>query len=153
MKRMTLVVGALVLALSVAGWAQNTAQTESGGAEQELLKLENEWSAAIRSGDVAFIERIYAADVVVTDRYGVVATRAQDIASVKAGEVVYSSYVWDNMKIHVYGDAAVVIGRSTSKGKEKGKDFSRQVQWTDTWVRIAGRWQCVATQDTEITQK
>lgn len=153
MKRMVLVISALVLALSVTGWAQNTAQKKSGSPEQELLKLENEWTAAITSGDASFLERIYAADVVLTDQYGVVTTAAQDIASTKSGEVVYSSMVVDNMKVHVYGDAAVVIGRSTSKGKEKGKDFSRQSQWTDTWVKIAGRWRCVASQSTVIAQK
>lgn len=153
MKRMILVISALVLILSVAGWAQNTAQTKSGSPEKELLKLENEWTAAMLSGDASFLERIYAADVVLTDQYGVVTTGAQDIASVKSGEVVYSSSVVDNMKVHVYGDAAVVIGRSTSKGKEKGKDFSHQTQWTDTWVKKAGRWLCVASQSTVITQK
>lgn len=153
MKRMTLVVSALVLVLSVAGWAQNTAQTKSGSTEQELLKLENEWTAATISGDTSFLERIYAADVVLTDRNGLVTTGAQDIASTKSGEVVYSSVITDNMKVHVYGDTAVVFGRNTSKGKEKGKDFSRQSQWTDTWVKIAGRWQCVASQGTNITQK
>jgi len=153
MKRIALAISALVLVLSVAGWAQNTAQTKSGSPEQELLKLENEWTAAIRSGDASFLERIYAADVVLTDQNGVVTTGAQDIASTKAGEVVYSSYVVDNMRVHVYGDAAVVIGRSTAKGKEKGKDFSRQSQWTDTWVKIAGRWQCVASHGSVIAQK
>ncbi len=153
MKRMALVVSALVLVLSVTVWAQNTAQTKNGVAEQELLKLEKGWADAIRSGNAAFLERIYAADIVLTDQYGVITTGAQDIASTKSGEVVYSSYVDDNYKVHVYGDAAVVIGRSTSKGKEKGKDFSHQSQWTDTWIKIAGRWQCVASHGSFITQK
>jgi ketosteroid isomerase-like protein len=150
---MILVISTLVLVLSVAGWAQTTAQTKNGNSEQELLKLENEWTGAMLSGDASFLERIYAANVVLTDQYGAVTTGAQDIASVKSGEVVYSSSVVDNMKVHVYGDAAVVIGRSTSKGKEKGKDFSRQSQWTDTWVKQSGRWLCVASQSTVITQK
>jgi ketosteroid isomerase-like protein len=153
MKRMALVVSALVLVLSVAGWAQKTVPTKSGSAEQELLKLEKEWTDAIRSGDAAFLERIYAADIVLTDQYGVVTTGAQDIASMKSGEVVYSSYVDDNYKVYVYGDTAVVIGRATAKGKEKGKDFSHESQWTDTWTKIAGRWQCVASHDSFITQK
>jgi ketosteroid isomerase-like protein len=153
MKRMALVVSALVLVLSVAGWARNTAQPKSESSEQELIKLEKGWADAIRSGNAAFLERIYAADIVLTDEYGVVTTGAQDIASLKSGEVVYSSFVDDNYKVHVYGDAAVVIGRSIAKGKEKGKDFSHQTQWTDTWIKIAGRWQCVASHGSFITQK
>jgi ketosteroid isomerase-like protein len=153
MKRMAFVVSALVLVLTATGWAQNTAQTKSGSAEQEILKLEREWTDAIVKGDIAFRERIYAPDIFITDNDGVLWTRAQDIASLKAGETVYTVCVTDNIKVHVYGDTAVVTGRNTEKGKTKGKDFSRLVQWTDTWVKIAGRWQVVATQGTVIAQK
>jgi ketosteroid isomerase-like protein len=153
MKRMALVVSVLVLVLSVTVWAQNMAQTKSGSAEQEILKLEKGWINATRSGDATFLERIYAADIVITDEYGAVTTGAQDIASLKSGEVVYSSFVDDNYKVHVYGDTAIAISRNTTKGKEKGKDFSHQSQWTDTWIKIAGRWQCVASHGSFITQK
>lgn len=153
MKRIGIALGMVILVLSVAAWAQNTAQTKSGNAEQELLKLEKEWAAAALKGDSAFLERIYASDIFLTHSDGTLTTRAQDIATVKSGETIYTTCASDNMKVHVYGDAAVVIGRNTETGKEKGKDFSRQTLWTDTWVKIGGQWKCVATQGTLIAQK
>jgi ketosteroid isomerase-like protein len=153
MKRIAMSLGMVVLILSVAAWAQTLPQPISGSAEQELLKLEKDWADATLKGDAAFLERIYATEIFITDNDGVLMTRAQDIANVKSGETVYTMCVSDNMKVHVYGDTGVVSGRNTEKGKEKGKDFSRQVQWTDTWMKIAGRWQVVATQSTTIAPK
>ena len=59
----------------------------------------------------------------------------------------------DDMKARVYGDAAVVTGRNTSKETLKGKDISGLYRWTDTWIKEAGRWQCVATHASMIVQK
>ena len=153
MKRIVATLGAAVLALSIAGWAQVATQLKSGSAEQELLKLEKEWDDATLKGDAAFLERIYASDIFITNSDGTLATRAQDIATVKSAETVYATCVSDNMKVHVYGETAVVSGRNTETGKEKGKDFSRQTLWTDTWVKIGGQWKCVATQGTLIAKK
>ncbi len=153
MKRIAIALGVVVLALSVAAWAQNAPQPKSGSTEQELLKLEKDWDNATLKGDAAFLERIYASDIIITNSNGTLWTGAQDIAALKSGETVYTISASDNMKVRIYGDTVVVSGRNTEAGKEKGKDFSRQTLWTDTWVRIAGQWKCVATQGTLIAQK
>jgi ketosteroid isomerase-like protein len=153
MKRIAFAVCVVVLVLAVAVLAQTPAQPKSGSVEQELIKLENEWADAALKHDFAFLERIYADDFILTGFDGVVSTGAQDIASLKSGEVVFTSFVVDNMKVHVYGDSAVVFGRSTIKGQFKGEDFSGQYQWTDTWIKKAGRWQCVASHSSKIAQK
>jgi len=89
----------------------------------------------------------------VTDPEGNVSTKAQEIAFFKSGEFAVTSCVHHELKVRVYGDAAVVTGRSTVKETYKGKDFSPQLRWTDTWVKSAGRWQCVAGHSSEIAQK
>jgi ketosteroid isomerase-like protein len=61
--------------------------------------------------------------------------------------------VSDDMKVRIYGDAAVVTGRNTTKETLNGKDTSGQERWTDTWIKKAGRWQCVATHSSNIVQK
>lgn len=94
-----------------------------------------------------------------TSPSGEVWTKAVDLAlvksikSVKSREAVITSWVIAEMKVRVYGDAAVVTGRSTVKETYKGKDFSGQYRWTDTWIKIAGGWQCVAGHSSEIAQK
>jgi len=149
MRRIVFAFGLVVLVFGVAILAQT--QTES--VEQELIKLENEWNDAWVNRNIAFFERIYADDFMVTTSDGSVVTRAQDIANVKSGEDMATSAVSDEWKVRVYGDAAVVTYRMAVKGKEKGIDYSSQLRWTDTWIKKAGRWQVVAAHCSKIAQK
>ncbi len=149
MKRTAIAVCVVVLVFGGAILAQQ----KSGSVEQELLQLEQDWTKALVKADVAFLDRLVAEDWVFTDPEGVVWTKAQSLAILKSGEDVITSLVPDDMKARVYGDAAVVTGRNTSKETLKGKDVSGQYRWTDTWIKKAGRWQCVATHASMIVQK
>jgi ketosteroid isomerase-like protein len=146
MKRIVIAVSVAVLVFGVAVLAQ----TQSKSVEQELLKLEQQWTDALVKPDLAFLDRIEADDYTFTDPEGSVWTKAQSQADLKSGEDVISSCVADEMKARVYRDAAVVTGRNTTKETFKGKDISGQYRWTDTWVKLAGRWRCVATHASRI---
>jgi ketosteroid isomerase-like protein len=153
MRRISITVSVAVLVFAVAVQAQPLAQTKSGGVEQELIKLEKEWSEALIKRDVAFLDRIFADDYIGTDSDGNVLTRTQDMASLKSGDYLIISTVLDDIKVHVYGDVAVYFGRSTDKAQFKGKDVTGQYRWTDTWVKLAGHWQCVASHGSRIAKK
>jgi ketosteroid isomerase-like protein len=149
MKRFAIAVGVAVLVFGVAVLAK----TQTASVEQELLKLENEWAKSVVKLDLAFMERILADDYTWTDPEGNIHTKAEEIASIKSGQGVVTSCVSDDVKVRVYGDAAVVTGLTTQKGMVEGKEVSGQFRWTDTWVKIAGRWQCVADHVSNIPQK
>ena len=153
MKRTAIAICMVVLVLAVAAWAQAPVQPKSGSVEQELIKLGKEWADALVKSDLAFLDTILADDYMSTDSEGTVANKAQEIAALKSGDYVLVSTVLDNIKVHVYGDAAVYFGRSTDKVQFKGKDISGQYQWTDTWIKNNGRWQCVASHGSKIAQK
>jgi hypothetical protein len=149
MKRIAIAVSVAVLVFGAAVLAQ----TQTGGVEQELMKLENGWNDALVKHDWAFLERIWADDVGITDSDGILSTKAQELAKLKSGEEVLTSMVADDFKVRVYGDAAVVTFRITYKSQSKGKDTSGQERITDTWFKLAGRWQCVASHESRIAQK
>jgi ketosteroid isomerase-like protein len=151
MKRIAIAVSVMVLAFGAA----ILAQTQSESVEQELLKLEQDWTNANVKSDFVFADRILADDYVNTDFEGVVKTKGQYLDGLKllGKEIVISSMVTDDMKAYVYGEAAVVTGRNTVSGTYKGTDFSVQYRWTDTWIKLAGRWQCVATAESMIAQE
>ena len=153
MKCTAIAISVAVLVFSIAVKAQTPAQTETGGVEQELIKLEKELADAWVKRDVALFDRVIADDYTWTAPYGIVSTKAQSLATLKSGEDVVTSWVVDEMKVRVYGDAAVVTGRSTIKETYKGEDVSGQYRWTDTWVKRAGGWQCVAGHSSEIVKK
>jgi len=156
MKRIAIAVSVVVLALAVAVQARTLAQTKSGGVEQELIKLENEWADAWAKRDVAFFERIETDDYTWTSPSGEVLTKPRDLAfvkSLKPDKDAPFSQVIAEMKVRVYGDAAVVMGRDVIKEMHEGKEISRQERWTDMWIKRAGRWQCVAGHSSEIARK
>ena len=149
MKRFSISVSVAVLVFAVAIIAQT--QTES--VEQELIRLENEWNNAWVKADVKFLDQILADDYILTDSEGNFQTKAQLLTGLKSGEIVFISAVGENLKVRAYGDAAVVRGLNTEKSQNKGKDTSGKYQWTDTWIKHAGRWQCVATHASKVPQK
>ncbi|MGA2363064.1 MAG: nuclear transport factor 2 family protein [Candidatus Aminicenantales bacterium] len=149
MKRIAFAICVVVLIFGIAILAQQ----KSGGAEQEIIKLEQQWGDALVKRDVVFLDRILAEDYMFTSPEGEVLTKAQMLAMLKSGEDVVSSAVNHDLKVRVYGDAAVVTGYSTYKETVKGKDISGQYRWTDTWIKKAGRWQCVADHASKLAGK
>jgi len=146
----------IAFAVSVAGLAFGVAilaQTQTESVEQELIKLENEWAEAWVKSDVAFHDRIMADDYTWTSPWGFVVTKADNLALVKSGDSAITSWVLSEMKVRVYGDAAVVTGRDSIKETWKGKDVSGQNRWTHIWIKRAGKWQCVAAHSSLIAQK
>ena len=57
------------------------------------------------------------------------------------------------MKVHVYGDTAVVTGLNTIKSTLNGKDTSGAYRFTDVFVKRDSRWQVVATQASSVQKK
>ena len=117
---------------------------DQGKVEQELMKIERDWCSADVKGDVAAVSAILSddyADVLLT---GKVANKAQVLADVKTDKATVCDV--DMLNVRVYGDAAVVVGRTTVKSVS----FNGQYMYTDTYIRRDGRWTCVSSQGTEI---
>ena len=122
---------------------------------QELVQLERDIGAANVRRDADFFERVEADEFVFTDSGGGVTTKKEDVASVRAPanpDAKLLSYEVDDMKIMLYGETAVVIGRSTLKGVNKGQEWTSQSRFTDVFVRRDGRWQIVAGHASRIRQ-
>ncbi len=118
--------------------------------EQQLKKLEMQWADAEVKKDVTVLDRLLADDLTLTDPEGEVVTKAQAVGDLKSGEDVVSSYAYNDIKVRVYGDAAVVTYLSKQKETYKGRDVSGTSRWTDTWVKRGGSWQCVASHGSRV---
>ena len=68
------------------------------------------------------------------------------LAARQVGEV-------DDLAIRIYGDTAVVTGRTTPRGRTAlGQPISGQYRYLRVWVKRQGRWQAVAFEGTRIAQ-
>ncbi len=129
---------------------QKTATSAGAGetVEQELRKLNEEGAKAYLQRDTKALERIWADDFIFTNPFGEVTTKAQEIANVKSGELTFESFTTDDVQVRTFVDVAVLTGRATVKGHYKGQDISGRYRYTDTYVKLEGRWQIIAAQAT-----
>ncbi len=154
MKRM-LVLAVLAMAASSVALGQITGDKSAptGNAEQELIKLEQDRAQAAVRGDTAFLEQNTADDYTFINARGMLITKAQMLADFKSGQIKLQSSDLDDLHARVYGDTAVLTGRSTQKGQAYGQDISGQYRFTRVYVKRDGRWQSVALQQTRIAEQ
>ena len=112
--------------------------------EQVVAKLERDWAEAIAKGDTATIDRILADDCIYTNWDGTTETKAQHIEGIKSKVYKVESINLDNLKVRVFGDAAIVTVEQSEKSQWKGKDNSGRYRFTDIYAKRNGKWQVVA---------
>src|SRR5579872_4540227 len=140
--------GIILLMFTVAGVAQSASDQGtkgSSGAEQTLKDLENRWVNALVKADVATLESILADGYVETDESGGVNDRQSGVAAIKLGDVKFTSIKLEDMKVHQFGETAVVTGAATQHGTYKGNPLAQKIRFTDTFVKQKGKWKAVAS--------
>lgn len=146
-RRLRGILGVLLLA----GMAM--AQTKAAAGEDVVAAIkaqEDRWTQASLKGDAAALAAVLADGFVSTSNAGVVRTKAEQTAALKTGKVKFTSGRIDDLKVAVYGNAAVATGRWQGTGTEDGKPFNETERFTDTWIKQGGQWLCVASQGTLI---
>ncbi len=135
---------------SQSGQAATSGQKGGGTVEQEVEKVGRAYDEAYIRGDSAALDRIWADDYTSTSNTGEVTNKAKNMELIKSGDLKVESGQADDVRLHVYGDTAVVTSLWTSKGKYKGKDFNQKERYTVVFVKRDGRWQVVAEQGTLV---
>src|SRR5437762_11404377 len=144
--RRTLVIAVLALtATSIAlGQKQSASRDQRSSVEQAIRKLDNERIQAQIHADAAALARIYADDFIGVGPSGTVRTKPQVISDFTSGDLRFQSITTDEVRVRVYGNAAVETGRSTMNGQDKGKAVPHDTRFTRVWVKQNGRWRLVA---------
>jgi hypothetical protein len=122
------------------------AQADARGDEVVLAQLQQTLAKAWVSGDRAAIERIIAPDWRSTGPDGRVTDRATVLADVFERRVHRIRRVEiEDVRVRVFGDAAVVTGRTRGAGEVAGAPYDVVIRFTDTFIRRDGRWTAVAS--------
>jgi uncharacterized protein (TIGR02246 family) len=149
----------LSVGLSVPGFAQATGgaatapSNQDTSAQQTIRQLERARREAMLRGDAQALSRLLADDYVGTGAHGKVRSKAELVADYSSGTVKYESITEDDVTVRQYGNAAVVTGRTKSKGKEGGKAFDAEHRFTRVWVQAPGRWSLVAAHSSPVAAR
>ncbi len=145
----------IVVALAVAAPTLFLTQTQgkAGDDERALRRIEQELADAMLKGDASAVERHYADAFTFTTPDGEVMTKAQVVSNLKTGGAKFESSKFEDMRVQVYGDSAVVTSLTTDRGTVGGVDVSGRYRWMDVFVRRGRRWQLVAAQGTRVAPR
>jgi hypothetical protein len=130
---------------------------DNSAVETKIKEMEDNWAASQLQKDhgASVVEGMLASDYAGVGSHGEIRNKASQIEHIKNDTDTYTVSKNDKMDVHVYGaDLATVCGTSTEKGKDKdGKEFNRSFAWVDTWMQRNGKWECIASGGTPVTEK
>jgi len=120
--------------------------------QQILIQLERDWDAAFHRKDIAFIEKVLAQEFVATYGDGRRGDRPTELAQAADFNQQVDSSTLDEFIIKEYGDTAVVWFTQHQVGPSGGKRLELTYRYLDVFVFRDGRWQCVASQSTKVSE-
>ena len=136
-----------LLCATVAALAQTpAAQTD------EFQRLETVWNQAHVKGDAAALERLWADDLEIAVPRMPILTKASASQFAHSGRMHFERYETSDLKVRVYGDAAVVTGRLQRTRTIDGKKTDDDWRFTKVYTRQAGEWKVVSFHASEAAQ-
>jgi hypothetical protein len=142
MVKIGLIVGYVLLSgLLVAGAPQNNATADAS----KLIALENAWNQAQVHHDAKAVSNLVSDSFICTDYDGTVMNKADFLKDLKDPDYRASLVANDGVRVIPYLNAAIVVGTYHSKGTYKRQPFEHYGRFTDTWLYLDNKWQCVAS--------
>lgn len=108
------------------------------------------WREAAIKQDKAGLDRWLADDLVYAHANGLAQTKAEYIKSVTSGPAHYETFKESDVKISIYGKAAVLTG---FEDVTPGKGESYRVRRLEVYVKNNGHWQMAAHQSARVVRK
>ena len=140
---------ALAAAALLIASCQSPGEVASGG-DAEIRAIHQARLAAILNSDFNTLENILADDFVVTFPNGTVGNKASYLGGQRSGRLLMTSATHDDERIRVYGDAAIITGRTTGKLLVEGKEQPLLIRYTHVYVKQSGKWRMMAQHTSPI---
>ena len=148
MNTRSLMWGSLALVMMLSGAAAQAAPASAD--EQAVTAAEQQWLKSQQANNAELLAPLLADKVVETSGEGKVFT-GKDAVLADSKSVTWSSVDYTDLKVTVFGHTAIATGTFTGKGKDAtGKPLDERSRFTDTWLKMDGKWLCIATQDSPL---
>jgi len=142
---------AIPLVMPIIFLAITATASESGhlNAQHDVLAMEQQWAKAVERNDVNAIGSFLHADFTFVNPRGVLLRKNEHLDDFRQRRTVFSRVELSEIRIRIYGDAAVVTSRPKITGfalTPAGKmTFDAQpARFTDTLIRRDNKWLSVA---------
>jgi len=119
-------------------------------AEEEIRSAEKTWALAVKSGDIATLEKIFTPGLIYAHATGAIESKAKYLERLKSGKQRYSDVIHESTKIVIYGDTAVAHSIARTIGTNDQGPFNDHLMMMHFWVKQDGSWRLAAHQTTKI---
>ena len=116
----------------------------------QLSAQADAWDKAIVRKDRAAIEQNMSEDFRQIDSAGNVEAKASFVDGLMSPDLQIDPYVVEDFDVRVYGDVALLSGRTRMTGKHQGAPFTSHYRYIDVYVRRQGQWKVVSVQISRI---
>ena len=130
----------------------HSSQPSDNGDIQELGRLESVWNEAQERGNADALDALWADDMEIAVPKMPVMSKADALKFARSGRMKFLRYQTSDIRIRVYGDAAVVTGRLQRTRSMTGQGISDDWRFTKTYIRQERRWRIVAFHASEAAQ-
>jgi ketosteroid isomerase-like protein len=128
------------------------AATRESPQAQDVIDALKAYEQAVVASDTVTLKQIWSDDYVFINPQGVLVTRAERLANFASGATnVVEGVNQREIRVRVYGDAAVLTQLFTLRGRFGGVETNTEVRGGFTWIKRAGRWQLVMNEITLVT--
>jgi ketosteroid isomerase-like protein len=118
----------------------------------KLTRQADEWDKAIVRKDRGAIEDNMAKDFRQIDGSGSIETKASFVDGVMEPGLVIDPYTVEDFEVRIYGDIALLSGRTRMTGNYEGKAFNSHYRYIDIYARRDGQWRIISVQISKIPQ-
>jgi ketosteroid isomerase-like protein len=144
--------GSLLLLTAGSAYAQPQSQSQRGVVE-EIRKVDRERIQAQVNANAVALDRIYADDFIGIGPSGTLRTKKNVLTDFASGSLKFQAITTDDVRIRVYGNAAVETGLSTLKGQDAEKVVPEENRFTRVWIKQGGRWRLVANHYSNLVKR
>jgi ketosteroid isomerase-like protein len=145
------VVASLLLFASVA--APHDVPAADKSLVDRLTAQADAWDKAIVRKDRAAIEGNMAEDFRQIDRAGNVETKKSFVDGLMSPDLQIDPYTVEELDVRLYGDTALLSGRTRMTGRYQGKPFASHYRYIDIYVRQGDAWKIVSVQISPIPER
>lgn len=116
----------------------------------QLTRQADAWDKAIVRKDKAAIEANMADDFRQIDGDADIETKASFVTGLVSPKLTINPYTVEDFEVRLYGDVALLSGRTQMTGSYDGKPFASHYRYIDIYVRTNGVWKITSVQITKV---
>lgn len=144
------VVVLVAMALSIQSCAPEPSLPDAQATITQLTAQADAWDKAILRKDRAAIEANMAEDFRQIDGAGNVETKTSFVDGLVSDKLEIDPYTIEDFDVRLYGDVALLSGRTRMTGRYEGEPFTSHYRYIDIYARKDAAWKIVSVQISKI---